>query len=258
MKELRLHSGLGTIRYHDLPGTKIPILFIHGLGCTSSFDYPQLASMGGLENHRRILVDLMGSGFSDKPEAFDYSIHSHASSLEELIQALGLDQVILYGHSMGGSVATTLATRMQKQLCGLLLSESNLDAGGGFFSQKIAAYTEKAYLKVGHQALIQQSIDEGNESWAASLSVNSAIATHRSAVSLIKGGSPSWRDSLYALSCPKAYLFGEHSLPDPDYDELAAQGVPLVIVPDAGHSMAWENPAGLAKAIKDTIHAWSV
>ncbi|MFS1914462.1 alpha/beta fold hydrolase [Vibrio sp. 10N.286.48.B7] len=61
-------------------------------------------------------VDLLGSGFSDKPEDFDYSICSHAAYLEAFIQSLGLDKFVIYGHSMGGAVSVVLAEKVQPQL----------------------------------------------------------------------------------------------------------------------------------------------
>lgn len=54
------------MRYHDLPGKGMPILFIHGLGCAGTFDYPEVAAQDSLKNHRCILVDLLGAGCSDK------------------------------------------------------------------------------------------------------------------------------------------------------------------------------------------------
>lgn len=253
MKEFRLVNCNATLRYHDLPGEDVPVVFIHGIGCASSFDYPQVASLGGLERHRRILIDLIGSGFSDKPDLFDYSIDNHAGYLKELIEHLELDDFILYAHSMGGAVAIALAARVEDRLRTLILSEANLDAGGGFFSQKIAAYDEDEYRSYGHKNIVQESINSSNENWAASLSLSSPIAIHRTACSLIKGSSPSWRQTYYRLRCSKTYIFGSNSLPDPDFEELIKQQVDVVTVSEAGHSMAWENPEGLAMAIKGTI-----
>lgn len=253
MKEFRLVNCNATLRYHDLPGEGVPIVFIHGIGCASSFDYPQVASVSGLEGHRRILVDLIGSGFSDKPELFDYSIDNHADYLKELIEYLEFDDFILYAHSMGGAIAIVLAARVENRLSTLILSEANLDAGGGFFSQKIATYDEDDYLSYGHNDIVQESINSSNESWAASLSVSSPIAIHKTACSLIKGSSPSWRQIYYTLNCSKTYIFGCHSLPDPDCEALIKQHIDVVTVSESGHSMAWENPEGLAFAIRGAI-----
>ncbi len=47
----------------------------------------------------------------------------------------------------------------------------------------------------------------------------------------------------------KMLIVGERSLPYADSDLVQAQGIPVGIVPHAGHSMAWENPQGLAQLI---------
>ncbi|MFD2177172.1 alpha/beta fold hydrolase [Veronia pacifica] len=255
MKEFRVKSCDAILRYHDFPGSEVPIVFIHGIGCASSFDYPLVASSNWLLPHRRILVDLLGSGFSDKPEKFDYSIRSHAVYLEEFIKYLGLDKFAIFGHSMGGAVSVVLAEKVQEHLQALVLSEANLDAGGGFFSKKIASYTELEYRDKGHAQIVQESICSLNTQWAACLVVNSSVGTHRQALSLIEGQNPSWRDILYSLEVNRTYIFGSKSLPDPDTTELSDHEITISIVSDAGHSMAWDNPDGLAEAIKNAIPA---
>ncbi|MEZ9546964.1 MULTISPECIES: alpha/beta fold hydrolase [Vibrio] len=253
MKEFKVKGSNAILRYHDLPGSEVPIIFIHGIGCASSFDYPAVAASDWLLPHRCILVDLLGDGFSDKPEDFDYSICSHAAYLEAFIQSLCLDKFVIYGHSMGGAVSVVLAEKVQPQLQALVLSEANLDSGGGFFSKKIASYTELEYANHGHAQIVQHSIDDQNTQWAASLAVNSAIGTHRQAVSLIEGQLPSWRDRLYSLNVNRTYIFGSESLPDRDTEELSNHDIAISVVSDAGHSMAWENADGLAEAIKRAI-----
>lgn len=40
-------------------------------------------------------------------------------------------------------------------------------------------------------------------------------------------------------------------MPDEDYDVMKQRGVHVETVEQAGHSMAWENPQGLAIAVPD-------
>ncbi len=251
MKEFILKKMNARIRYHDLLGEGTPILFIHGLGCASSFDYPQVASMKDLIHHRRILVDLLGSGFSDKPDDFNYSISDHADYLEDFVNYLGIKDFFIYGHSMGGAVSISLAARCEKQLKGIILSEANLDPGGGFFSKKIASYEEEEYYATGHSEVIQESIEDSNEKWAASLLVTSPRAAYMESKSLIEGQAPSWRNVFYTLNISRTFIFGKKSLPDPDMPKIKNENIHIEIVKDAGHSMAWENPEGLAAAIKN-------
>lgn len=250
MNEYTVTYADAAIRFHDLPGQEPPILFVHGLGCASSFDYPQVVAAAELAGHRRILADLLGSGFSDKPEDAEYTVEFHARCLLELVEHLDLDGFHLFGHSMGGAVAISLAAQCQPRLRSLILAESNLDPGGGFFSRKIAARSEEEYVRSGHFNIIDGTRKVLNARWAAGLENSLPRAVHREAVSLISGGAPDWRETLHALKVPTTFIYGEESLPDPDEKKLRKQGIRVEIVPKAGHSMAWDNPAGLARAIR--------
>ncbi|SCY49226.1 alpha/beta fold hydrolase [Desulfoluna spongiiphila] len=253
MKEFPIDHMNARIRYHDFPGEETPILFIHGLGCASSLDYPQVASMPHLAGHRRILIDLLGAGYSDKPDHFGYSLNDHVDYLEAFVRFLDVDRFIVYGHSMGGAIAISLAARCGKQLKGVILSEANLDSGGGYYSKKIASYGEEEYVAGGHAEMIRENKGSPNENWTASLLVSSPEAVYKESICLVEGQNPSWRQLLYSLEAPKTYIFGEKSLPDPDVETLKKEQIHLEIVEGAGHAMAWDNPKGLAAAIKRGI-----
>jgi pimeloyl-ACP methyl ester carboxylesterase len=237
------------IRFHDLPGRGAQLLFIHGLGCASSCDYPRVAADPALAGRRRLLVDLLGSGFSDRPETFGYAVEDHARVLAELVDGLGLGSIDVYGHSMGGAVAIALAALRPGRVGRLIVCEPNLVPGGGFFSSPIAAQDEAVYVRLGHALTIAAAREAGNIIWAGSLATTAPLAVHRGASSLVRGSAPTWLEQLAGLGLPRTGIYGARSLPDPDAQRLASIGVPLLVVPDAGHSVAWENPSGLAEAI---------
>lgn len=93
----------------------------------------------------------------------------------------------------------------------------------------------------------------GSLEWAGTLRVASPLAVHRSACSLVRGTNPSWRAVLQGLRMPRTVLFGETSLPDGNHEALPRAGVAVGVVPRAGHSMAWESPAGLAEALAQSV-----
>jgi len=70
-----------------------------------------------------ILLDLAGSGFSGRPSSFSYSIEGHARTVAELVAYLAPDQIDLFGHSMGGSVAVMAGHIIGGRLRSLVLSE---------------------------------------------------------------------------------------------------------------------------------------
>lgn len=253
MRSFKLQMVQGSLRYHDLPGSGRPLVFIHGLGCASSCDYPRIASDPALAGRRMVLVDLLGAGFSDYPAGFGYTIDDHARTLAELVAEIAPESVDLFGHSMGGAVAIATANVLGSRVRRLALSEPNLDPGGGLFSRRIAAMTETEYVTYGHDDLVRTSRLEGYDIWAASLSMSAPYAVHRSATSLVDGSNPTWRELLYKMPMPRTVIFGEASLPDPDTERLPPNGVDISVVPKAGHSMALENPAGLAEALRRAL-----
>ena len=253
MKEYTIDNNNNKIRYHDFPGSDTPILFIHGLGCAGSFDYPEVAAQSELLNHRRILIDLLGSGFSDKPDDFGYTINDHVKYLYRFVQDLNIDKFVIFAHSLGGPIGIELAEKCKDKVETIILSESNLDKSfEGTTSYQFGTCNEDDFVnEMFYQVITENS--EVNSMWVAPLSISSPVAMSRFSQSAVSGSTPSWRDILYSLKCKKTFIFGENSLPDNDEKILSEHGINIEVVKSAGHSMAWENPKGLAKAIKKGI-----
>lgn len=253
MKSFKPRLIAAQLRYFDLPGRGAPLLFLHGMGCASSFDYPAVANAAPLRHRRRILLDLLGSGYSDQPENFRYTCEAHACVVAEFIRHLKLKQVCLYGHSMSGPVAIVAAKLCSRRVTRLVLSEPNLDPGGGQTSRAIAAQSLRRYLSRGHEVMIRAARRRGDDAWATTMVASFAPAIHQESVSLVEGSRPTWRQVLAKLPMPRTVIFGAKSLPDPDTRALPSIGVRVRIVPDAGHGMAHDNPLGLARVIARSI-----
>lgn len=238
------HSSLAAarVRWLDLPGHGVPVVFIHGLGCASSWEYPRITADPAFGGRRAILIDLPGYGYSERPESWDYRTSSQAQVVIELLNHIGLTHFDLYGHSMGGSIAIEVASLLPSGVQKLAVSEPNFYSGGGMFSREIARQSETEFIKNGYFTLLR----EEPSPWAASLQSSAPWALWRGANSLVEGITPSWMNLFLALACEKALIFGEQSLPDGDCDAVQKTGIPVHIVPDAGHSMSWENPTALA------------
>lgn len=237
------------VRWHDLPGSGDPVVFIHGLGCASSYEYPRVVCDPQFGARRAILIDLPGCGYSDKPEHFSYRTSDQAKVVVELLNYLNIDAFWLYGHSMGGSIAIETAGLTENRIRGLMVSEPNFHAGGGMFSRGIAAQSEASFIENGYSSMLATEVSP----WAGCLGSNAPYAVWRGAASLVSGVSPDWSDRFLALTCPVTLLFGELSLPDPEAEEMRQNGVRIVVIPAAGHSMSWENPSALARALSDCV-----
>lgn len=239
------HAGC-RVRYHDLPGHGEPLVLIHGLGCASSYEYPRIVADPAFGGRRAILVDLPGSGYSERPRHYAYTTRDQAQVVVELLGALGFAQYWLYGHSMGGSIAIEVAARAPHLLHGLVVSEPNFHPGGGEFSRAIAAHDEARFTDEAYYRLLEQE----SAFWAGSLMNNAPFAVWRAAASLVQGAEVDWYAAFLAFAKPKQLIFGEASLPDADFASLAAAGVSTAVIPSAGHAMSCENPTALADALR--------
>ncbi|ELS7770495.1 alpha/beta hydrolase [Escherichia coli] len=233
------------VRWHDLPGKGIPVVFIHGLGCSSSYEYPRVVADPAFGGQRAILIDLPGYGFSDKPKGFDYSISHQAKVVIEVVETLNLSQFHIYGHSMGGSIAIEVARQLHERTRKLVVSEPNFHSGGGTYSRKIIEKPEAEFISHIYNELLECETSP----WKGELQNAAPWAIWRGAKSLVDGTTPSWRDIFLNLHCSRTLIFGEQSLPDNDFQQIKESGISVAIVPNAGHSMSWENPSALASIL---------
>jgi len=252
LKSLYLKKHKAHLRYFDLPGAEPPCVYLHGLGCAASSDFPPVTVHPPLNHYRSLLVDFLGFGYSDRPAGFSYSLEDHAQTVAFLLDHLGLAGCVLVGHSMGGSVAITLAAERPDLVSALVAAEANLDPGVGTLSSQIASFSETDFVASGYRKMLRAAIldglrgDAAMAAYAASFAQADPPATHRSAVGLLQGTEPSMRQNLIRLDRPRAFVFGQQNLPDPDETRLAEKGVDVLIIPGAGHSMMEDNPDGFA------------
>jgi pimeloyl-ACP methyl ester carboxylesterase len=104
-----LHGAEFKISYVDTGGAgDEAVVLIHGFGA-SAFTWNEIIP-GLADGYRVIALDLKGFGASGKPDDGRYSVFDQAEIVDGLIRHLGLRDVILAGHSMGGTIAMVLAS----------------------------------------------------------------------------------------------------------------------------------------------------
>ena len=120
------------------------ILLIHGFP-TSSWDW-QGVWEGLRANYRLVTLDMLGFGFSDKPNRRDYSIHRQADLVEAVLLELGVECYHVLAHDYGDTVAQELLARQQEgRGVGQWLSGCFLN-GGLFPETHRALLTQKLLL----------------------------------------------------------------------------------------------------------------
>ena len=84
------------------------VLLLHGKNFSGAYWEKTIRALTG-EGYRVIVPDQIGFGKSSKPTGYQYSFHALAAQTKALLEELGVNQVAVVGHSMGGMVATRFA-----------------------------------------------------------------------------------------------------------------------------------------------------
>jgi len=97
----------------------MPVVFLHSLAGSTSHWSSQLNH--ARTERRAVAIDLRGHGGSKPPLDGDYSLAAMARDVEAVVDGLSIEQFVLVGHSMGGTVAIEYTGRHDKRVAGLLL-----------------------------------------------------------------------------------------------------------------------------------------
>ncbi len=104
-----------------------PVLLLHGIP-TWSFLWRKVAAAFGGEPFRLVMPDLVGFGLSDKPhDASFHQLRTHARIIGELIEALGLAQLIFVGQDWGGPVGLLALADRPERAAGVVLLNTIAD-----------------------------------------------------------------------------------------------------------------------------------
>jgi len=111
-----------TLRYRQLGHGPELVCHPGGPGFSSLY----FGDLAGLwEDFTLVLVDPRGTGASDRPaDRAAYRIEDYVTDLEELRQHLGLERMLLLGHSHGGVVAQAYAARHPGRVRKLVLAST--------------------------------------------------------------------------------------------------------------------------------------
>ena len=98
-----------------------PVLLLHG-NPTWSFLWRKVAAELAGSDLRLVMPDLVGLGLSDKPS--DPSVHTltnHARWIGDVVDALGLEQLVFVGQDWGGPIGLRLLSHRPDRLVGLVV-----------------------------------------------------------------------------------------------------------------------------------------
>ncbi len=248
------------LRYLALgAGDSVPILLLHGFGAdlnTWMFTQPALA-----EGRQAIALDLPGHGGSVK-QLDHIDGESLAAIIDHVLNALGVERLHLVGHSMGGGIAISFASRRPERVATLtLISSASLgpEINAAFIDGFVRAARrreaiEALNLLVHDPALVSRAMIEDVLRYKRLDGVPEALAAF--AEEWFPGGRQrvALGDAVVALKLPVQIIWGREDRIIPvAHAKAFASRVPVHILEQTGHLPHMEKAGEVNRLIKRLI-----
>lgn len=102
-----------------------PVILIHGSGPgVTAYANWRLVMPGLAENFRVLAPDMVGFGYTERPENVSYGLETWADQVVGFMEALGIAKAHLVGNSFGGAIALRIASQHPDQVGKLVLMGS--------------------------------------------------------------------------------------------------------------------------------------
>lgn len=233
------------------------ILFVHGF----PLDRMQWAPMlDALDGTFRIAPDLRGFGASDAPD-LGYSMATYAADLIALLDALGVERVVVCGLSMGGYIAFELARRAPERLRGLVLMDTRAEPDSPDARRNRDATAQQARDRGPSpiaDAMLGRLLSERTPRTVAERVRGTIMATPVAGLVGALGAMRDRPDStglLGDLTVPTLVIVGEDDSITPPADaRRLAEAIPnarLAVVSGAAHLPPIEQPRATARLVAD-------
>ncbi|MEA2722810.1 MAG: hypothetical protein QOH59_581 [Gemmatimonadales bacterium] len=239
------------------------VLFVHGYPLNRSIWRDQI---GSLEGFRCIAVDLRGMGQSDSPD-LGYSMSIYAADLAALLDVLGVDDVVLCGHSMGGYVAFEFLRQWRSRVRGLVLMDTRAEADAPEMRRArdaAAATARERGAGAIADSMLSKMLAPATLSRRPDVAERVRALMARTPVAGLVGALAAMRDRDESESLlptlagvPTLVVVGEgDTLIPPDQAKAMAAAIPgarLAVIPGAGHLPPVEQPEATTASLRQFL-----
>ena len=258
-----------TARIHYMESGKgEPLILVHSAG-QSLYTFRRLFYKLAMY-YRVIAVDLVGHGYSDRPDFFDYTIGDHAESLARFMDSMGIESAHILGFSFGAGYALELAHKHPERvgkivaICpGGVTSEMPLTVrmmeSGLFGGIASRMYNLKSVKKMLNECVFDHTVI--NEHDAAEYFKPVADSSSRYAVrrTLAEFDENALISSLREIQAPVLLLWGEddkwHPAGEVDEYRSSLRSCSCTVIRNARHLVHEEKPDRIAELVRGFIPA---
>lgn len=263
---LEIDADLIYYRHNGIADSRPGLLFIHGIG-ESGFCFLEAFHSPLAERFNIVVPDLAGFGLSSAAADNDYSFARQITRLRALLDHLGIGEVHLVGHSMGGDIGTLYCQQYADEALSFVNIEGDLTADNRFLvDQAIQAGKHDRFEDWLRNDFAAIQIVELCHRWPstvrylASLNLCHAPAFLASAHEidlLLRPGAGSTEAPIglayQQLSMPRVFCWGRDSLAQTARAFLAETGLRHEAFEDSFHWVMLDQPRKFYRLLCDFL-----
>jgi pimeloyl-ACP methyl ester carboxylesterase len=254
-----------------------PLVLVHGFGNEAHIwdDFAPVVA----NHYRTVAVDLRGHGDSDHDPERRYDYEHHVADLEAVTAALGIERLVLVGHSFGGRTSILFAAKHPERMAGLVIVDIGpehdprgttrirmevMQRGDGSFAEpaeyervlahNFPAGSPDALRRMARCELRQRADGRFERKADPAFMAGRPGQGEAEAEARERDTAKRLWDALARIPCPTLVVRGAASdilspeIADRMVDDVLVKGQ-LAVVPRAAHSVMTDNPAGFVEAV---------
>lgn len=258
-KPATVPSADGVPIAYEVVGQGSPALvLVHGWSCDRGYWKEQIEYLA--PQYKLVLIDLAGHGESGMGRK-DYTMAAFGADVAAVVDSLGLDKVVMVGHSMGSDVVVEAAKLLKGKVTGLVWvdeyqsldafnPEATVDAFVAKFRKDFRGSTESFVRGMFGPNADPKLVDRiAKDMASAPPSVGLSALRH----ALLNG--PTLPATLAELKLPIVALNADRH--PTDHASLAKHGVKAFVMPDIGHFLTLEDPPRFNRSLDSVVKGFA-
>ncbi|AQH01438.1 alpha/beta hydrolase [Burkholderia sp. KK1] len=245
-----------TVSALSRPGSKAPVLFLHGFGSTKE-DYADIVRHSEFEGRAFAAYDAPGCGETVCADLGNVNIPFLVKAALAVADHFNFERFHLVGHSMGGLTSLMLSAQLPQRVLSFTDIEGNIAPEDCFLSRQIDQYPANSAAQ-----FFDDFIDRALHAPAFASALYAASLRHKVRAEAVPGIFNSMVElsdtgdlmrKFLELPFPCMFMYGEQNSNLSYLSYIEREGVELAEIPHCGHFPMYSNPVVMWKAIADFI-----
>lgn len=246
-----------SIRYQAEGKGKTALVFIHGWCCDRNYWDAQVEAFA--PEYKVVMIDLAGHGESGADRK-DWTMTAFGEDVVAVVEKLGLERIVLIGHSMGGPVILEAARLMPGRVIGLVGADTFIDIEWEYtqeqmdqflapfrenFSDATQNFVRTMFTPTADPALVEKIVADMS---AASQEVG--MSAFEGMIDFIRNDV---KQVFQEVKAPIRCINSDKNPTNIEGIRRYASSFDVVLMPGIGHFVMMEDPATFNSHLKEIV-----